>query len=113
MEKYGDAAKAYAKATELNPKDADLLAEYAFATAMSEGRSLEGKPLEIINRALKIDPNNAKALQLAGSAAFQAKDYKKAIDYWTRVLKQVPPNSEVSTTIEERINEAKTLAAGK
>jgi len=62
---------------------------------------------------LKIDPNNAKALQLAGSAAFQAKDYKKAIDYWTRVLKQVPPNSEVSTTIEERINEAKTLAAGK
>jgi len=113
MEKYGDAAKAYAKATELNPKDADLLAEYAFATAMSEGRSLEGKPLEIINRALRIDPNNAKALQLAGSAAFQAKDYKKAIDYWTRVLKQVPPNSEVSTTIEERINEAKTLAAGK
>ena len=113
MEKYGDAAKAYAKATELNPKDADLLAEYAFATAMSEGRSLEGKPLEIINRALKIDPNNAKALQLAGSAAFQAKDYKKAIDYWTRVLKQVPPNSEVSATIEERINEAKTLSASK
>src|SRR6185503_14139648 len=113
MEKYSDAASAYAKATELNPKDADLLAEYAFATAMSEGRSLEGKPLEIINRALKIDPNNAKALQLAGSAAFQAKDYKNAIDYWTRVLKQVPPNSEVSATIEERINEAKTLSASK
>jgi cytochrome c-type biogenesis protein CcmH len=113
MEKYGEAAKAYAKATELNPKDADLLAEYAFATAMSEGKSLEGKPLEIINRALKIDPNNAKALQLAGSAAFQAKDYKKAIDYWNRVLKQVPPNSEVSATIEERINEAKTLSTSK
>jgi len=113
MEKYGDAANAYAKATELNPKDADLMAEYAFATAMSEGRSLEGKPLEIIKRALKIDPNNAKALQLAGSAAFQAKDYKKAVDYWERVLKQVPPNSEVSETIEERIKEAKTLAESK
>ena len=33
MEKYSEAANAYAKATELNPKDADLLAEYAFATA--------------------------------------------------------------------------------
>lgn len=113
MEKYPEAANAYAKATELSPKDADLLAEYAFVTGMAEGRSLEGKPTEIINRALKIDPDNAKALQLAGSAAFQAKDYKKAIDYWQRVLKKVPPGSEVAETITARINEAKTLAASK
>ncbi len=113
IEKYGEAEKAYAKAAELNPKDADLLAEFAFATAMAEGRSMEGKPMEIINRALKIDPNNAKALQLAGSAAFEAKDYKKAVGYWERVLKQVPPNSEVTTAIQERINEAKTLAGSK
>jgi cytochrome c-type biogenesis protein CcmH len=113
MEKYSDAASAYAKATELNPKDADLLAEYAFATAMSEGRSLAGKPTEIINRALKINPENLKALQLAGSAAFEAKDYKKAIDYWQRVLKKVPPGSEIAEAINARINEAKTLAASK
>jgi cytochrome c-type biogenesis protein CcmH len=113
MEKYSDAASAYAKATELNPKDVDLLAEYAFATAMSEGRSLAGKPTEIINRALKIAPENLKALQLAGSAAFEAKDYKKAIDYWQRVLKKVPPGSEIAEAINARINEAKTLAASK
>jgi len=113
MEKYSEAMNAYAKATELNPKDADLLAEYAFVTGMAGGRSLEGKPTEIINRALKVDPENAKALQLAGSAAFQAKDYKKAIDYWQRVLKKVPPGSEVAETITARINEAKTLAATK
>ena len=113
MEKYSDAVNAYAKATELNPKDADLLAEYAFVTGMAGGRTLEGKPTEIINRALKVDPENAKALQLAGSAAFQAKDYKKAIDYWQRVLKKVPPGSEVAETITARINEAKTLAASK
>lgn len=113
MEKFSEAANAYAKATELNPKDADLLAEYAFATGMAEGRSLEGKPTEIINRALKVDPENAKALQLAGSAAFQAKDYKKAIDYWQRVLKKVPPGSDVAETITARINEAKTLAGNQ
>ena len=113
MEKYSEAANAYAKATELNAKDADLWAEYAFATGMAEGKSLEGKPTELINRALKLDPENAKALQLAGSAAFQAKDYKKAIDYWQRVLKKVPPGSEVAETINARINEAKTLAASK
>jgi cytochrome c-type biogenesis protein CcmH len=113
MERYADAANAYAKAAELTPKDADLWAEYAFTTAMANGRSLEGKPMELIDRALKIDPNNPKALQLAGSAAFQAKDYKKAVDYWEHVLKQVPPNSDVAQEITSRINEAKTLAAGK
>ena len=113
MEKYGEAENAYAKATELNPKDADLLAEYAFVTGMAGGKSLEGKPTELINRALKVDPENPKALQLAGSAAFQAKDYKKAIDYWQRVLKKVPPGSEVAETINARINEAKSLAASK
>lgn len=113
MEKYPEAVNAYEKATQLNPKDADLLAEYAFVTGMAGGRSLEGKPTEIINRALKVDPENAKALQLAGSAAFQAKDYKKAIDYWQRVLKRVPPGSEVAETITARINEAKTLAGTK
>ena len=113
MEKFGEAAGAYAKATELTPKDADLWAEYAFASAMAAGRSLQGKPMELVNRALKVDPENAKALQLAGSAAFEAKDYQKAVDYWQRVLKQVPPDSEVGRTIASRINEAKGLAAGK
>jgi cytochrome c-type biogenesis protein CcmH len=108
MEKYGEAGGAYAKATELTPNDADLWAEYAFATAMANGRKLEGKPMELIQRGLKVDPNNAKVLQLAGSAAFEAKDYQKAVDYWQRVLKQVPPGSEVAETIESRINEAKS-----
>ena len=113
MEKFGEAAGAYAKATELTPKDADLWAEYAFATAMASGRTLTGKPTEFINQALKIDPENAKALQLAGSAAFEAKDYKKAVDYWQRVQKKVPPDSEVARAISERINEAKTLSGSK
>ena len=86
--------------------------DYAFATAMASGRNLEGKPMELIQQALKVDPENAKALQLAGTAAFQAKDYNKAIDYWNRVLKQVPPDSEAGRLIVQRIDEARTLAAG-
>lgn len=108
MEKYSEATGAYAKATELTPNDADLWAEYAFATAMANGRKLEGKPMELIQRGLKVDPDNAKVLQLAGSAAFEVKDYQKAVDYWQRVLKQVPPGSEVAETIQSRINEAKS-----
>ena len=113
MGKFPESVGAYTKATELTPKNADLWAEFAFATAMANGRSLEGRPMELIDHALKVDPENLKALQLAGTAAFQAKDYKKAIGYWERVLKRVPPDSEVTEAIQSRINEAKTLAEKK
>ena len=112
MERYGEAAGAYAKATELTPDNADLWVDYAFAAAMANGRSLKGQPMEFVTRALKLDPDNAKALGLAANAAFEAKEYQQAIDYWQSLAKQVPPNSEVAQTITERINEAKLRLSG-
>ncbi|HEV8368732.1 MAG TPA: c-type cytochrome biogenesis protein CcmI [Pyrinomonadaceae bacterium] len=113
MERFGEAAGAYAKATELDPKNADLWAEYAFVTAMAGNRKIDGSAMELVNHALKVDPENAKALQLAGTNAFDAKDYKKAIELWQRVLIKVPPNSEVAQAITERIDEAKKLSGTK
>ncbi len=111
LEKYGEASSAYAKATVLKPDDADLLADYAFSLAMASGQKLQGKPLEIINKALQIDPNNPKAMELAGSAAFEAQDYNRAIEYWQKLLERVPANSDVANSLTERINNAKTRTA--
>ncbi len=113
MERWGEAVGAYARLTELTPNDADLWAEYAFAVAMASGRKLEGKPMELIDHALKIDPNNARALGLAANAAFEAKNYQKAIDYWERLIKQVPAGSEIVKTIQARIDEAKAQMGHK
>lgn len=113
MERFGEAAGAYAKATELKPNDADLLADYAFVSALANDQRMAGQPTELINRALKLDPENVKALELAGIAAFQAKDYKMAIEYWERALKKIPPDTEVTQAIQLKINEAKTLAGNK
>ena len=77
---------------------------------MSKGQKLQGQPAELIDKALKIDPENAKALELAGSAALEVKDYKRAIDYWKKLLKKVPANSEVAKSLDDRIKEAETLA---
>lgn len=109
--KYREASEAYAKATALKSDDPDLLADYAFSLAMAGGQKLQGKPVQIINKALEIDPNNPKALELAGSAAFEANDYKRAIEYWQKLLDRVPANSEVANSLTERINKAKTRAA--
>ncbi len=113
MERYGEAAGAYAKATELKPDDADLMADYAFVSAMANDQRLAGQPTELINQALKLDPENVKALELAGLAAFQSKNYPKAIEYWQRALKKIPPDSDVTRAIQSRIDEAKTLAGNK
>jgi cytochrome c-type biogenesis protein CcmH len=109
--KYEEASAAYAKATALRSEDADLWADYAFALAMASEQKLQGKPLELIKKALHLDPENPKALQLAGSAAFEAHDYKRAIEYWQKLLAKVPANSEVADSLTERINQAKTRAA--
>lgn len=113
MERFGEAAGAYAKATELRPNDADLWVQYAVASAMANDQRLDGQPTELINQALKVDPENSSALQLAGSAAFQRKDYTKAVEYWDRVLKKAPANSELAQALQARINEAKALAGNK
>jgi cytochrome c-type biogenesis protein CcmH len=110
LEKYSDATNAYAKAAALKAEDADLLADQAFATAMANGRQLKGEPYELIKKALRIDPRNAKALDLAASAEFQAKNYEKAIDYWQEVLKMTPADSELAGRLAQNILEAKSLS---
>lgn len=110
LERYGEASNAFAKASALKPDDADLLSDYAFAMAMANGQRLAGQPLELVNKALKLDPENPKALELAGSAAFEAKNYGQAITYWQKLLQKTPADSEVTRALTQRINEAKTLA---
>ena len=58
------------------PTTPDLLADYADALGAAQGGTLEGKPLELVERALKVDPTHWKALALAGTAAFNRKDYR-------------------------------------
>ena len=110
LEKYREASNAYAKATALKPDDADLLGDYAFALGMANGQRLQGQPVELINKALKLDPENPKALELAGSAAFEVKNYSQAINYWQKLMQKTPPDSELAQALSQRINEAKSLA---
>jgi cytochrome c-type biogenesis protein CcmH len=110
LERYSDAGNAYEKAVALKPNDADLLAEYAFVLAMGNDRKLEGRPTELIERALKIDPENPKALQLGGGAAYEAKNYDLAIKYWEKLLGKVPAESDLGQMVSQRIADAKAQA---
>jgi cytochrome c-type biogenesis protein CcmH len=113
MGRYPEAARAYERAAALVPGDAGLLADYADALAMAQGQSMAGKPLELVNRALAIDPDQWKALALAGTAALERKDYKRAIAYWERLRKVLPADSGMEQSVEASIAEARALAGAK
>jgi cytochrome c-type biogenesis protein CcmH len=103
-----EAARALERATTLVPNDAGLLADYADATAAVEGR-LDGKAAALIERALAANPTNWKALALAGTAAFNRKDYATAVSYWERTKQSVPAGSPLSQSIDASIAEAREL----
>ena len=108
--RYSASAEAYGKAAARAPRDAGLLADFADALAMARGRQLAGDPEKLIARALEADPNNLKALALAGTAAFERKDFAQALAYWERMLPLVDADSEDARTIRANVEEAKALA---
>ncbi|HVG04682.1 MAG TPA: c-type cytochrome biogenesis protein CcmI, partial [Burkholderiaceae bacterium] len=107
---FQDAAVAYAKLSTLIPNDADLLADYADALAMSKGRNFSGKPMELVHLALKIDPTQWKALAMSGSEAFERKDFNAAAEFWQRLHDTAPPESPIRQRIQASIDEARSMA---
>jgi cytochrome c-type biogenesis protein CcmH len=108
--RYGDAAKAFAKVTELVPEDSSILADFADVLAMAQGGSLQGKPLDLINRALKLNENDLKALNLAGTAAYKEGQFALAAEYWRRLLKLIPPDSDDARGIAAAVAQAEKAA---
>lgn len=111
-----EAADAYAKGGKLLQENAALLTDYAETLAsLSEGR-FAGKPTQLINQALKLNPEEPQALILAGVAAGEREDYKAAIGYWERLLPMVEPGSEEETSLKEalaRLREKAEAQPGK
>lgn len=112
LERFREAADAYREAVKRVPADPQLLADYADALGMAQGRSLKGEPSRLIARALAVDPDHVKSLALAGTAAFEARDYPGAIKHWERLARSIPPDSEFAQAIAGSLAEARQLAGG-
>lgn len=105
LERLEEARDAFSRAMELGAdENADLLAEYADVLAATSG-GLEGRPEELIQQALEKDPENARALWLAGTAAYNRSDYEQAEGYWQRLLEVVPQDSGVAERIRKNLEE--------
>ena len=108
--RHAEALPAFEKALALNGDDARLLTDLADSLAVQNGRNLAGRPTELVLRALKIDPDNGKALALAGTAAFNANDYAGAVRHWEHLVKLSPADSGFLQQLQGSIAEARKRA---
>jgi cytochrome c-type biogenesis protein CcmH len=102
-----EALAAYKKAYELRPNDAQAMADYADGLAVANNRTLDGEPEQLIQKAVKADPQNTKALALAGTVAFNHADYPGAVDYWEKAVKTSDPAGDFAKQLQGAIGEAR------
>lgn len=111
MGRMPDAQKAFERIGAELDRDPVLLAEYADVLAANNNGNLEGKPMEVVGRALKLDPDNPMALALSATAAFNRKDIGSAVAQWERLLKQLPPESEDAKWVQNQLDQIRTAVA--
>lgn len=112
--RFAEGAQALERALALQPAHPDLLADLADMLAMTQGKNLAGRPMALIEQALKSDPTHPKALALAATAAMSQGDTARATDYWTRLRASLPADdpgiAQIDATLESLAGRAATPA---
>ena len=111
---YEEAAAAFEKAVTVSSKvaqDPGVLCDWADSLGMAQGGSLVGRPSELITRALALRPTYPKALEMAGSAAYEQRQFAIAADYWRKLLPQMTEGSVGRQALEKAIVKAEQMSA--
>lgn len=92
-ERHEDALEAFNRLLELYPESPEILARAAQAEYLALNRDLVPRARRRAEAALATDPNQRTALGTLGIAAFEAGNYRAAVDYWERLLAFEAPGS--------------------
>lgn len=103
LERYADALKAVDNLYRLRGNDPTVMIRYADILAMNNDGSFIGRPSELLNEALAIDPENPSGLWFAGLAANDRGDIDAAIEYWKKLLPKLDNNPEQQKQVKQFI----------
>ncbi len=111
LRRYDEAKAAFEKVMDLGGgNNPDFLATYADVLAMMNDRRIGDESVDLIKKALQLNPFHVKSLWLAGTAAYQNEDYNSALKYWERLAGVLPPGSEDERSIRANIDEVRSMA---
>ncbi|UVK89974.1 c-type cytochrome biogenesis protein CcmI [Pseudomonas sp. B21-051] len=106
QDRPADAAKMFERAANLAGRQPELLGQWAQAQYFADGKKWSDKIQALTDEALKADPKEVTSLGLLGIAAFEGERYQQAIDYWSRLLAQLPENDKSREALQGGINRA-------
>lgn len=110
IEQWDKAVRALERAFALAPENAAVLSAYAEALAITAGRRLDGRPMQLVEQALARDPEDMKAIELTAIYALQNGEFGRAAEYFQRLLQKLPPESQYAREIAAAHAEALRLA---
>jgi len=106
-QRWADAERAYGRARDLDPQNADVLVEYAGVLGRRANGVLAGLPEQLLQEALQVQPQHMNALFLMGHVHFQAQRYQDAVDLWQQVAGALQPDSDDLRQLQGYIAEAR------
>ena len=106
QDRPADAAKMFERAANLAGRQPELLGQWAQAQYFADGKKWSDKIQALTDEALKADPKEVTSLGLLGIAAFEGERYQQAIDYWNRLLAQLPEDDKSREALQGGINRA-------
>ncbi len=110
MGKVDEAEATFQKVGDALNTDADIMVEYADLLAVKAGNNIEGRPLELVKKALNINPHHPMGLMMSGVAAYRRADFKAAVSEWEKLLAILEPGSPDAQQVEANVNDARAKA---
>jgi cytochrome c-type biogenesis protein CcmH len=107
MERFEEAQQAFERAGEMVKTDPELLLDHADVLGVLAGNRLAGKPKQMIEEALRLDPMNPMALMMDGVAFYQSGDYQSAVTRWEKLLELLQPDSPDARQVQANIDDAR------
>ncbi|NVN66115.1 c-type cytochrome biogenesis protein CcmI [Pseudomonas putida] len=107
-----DAARTFERAVALAGRQPELLGQWAQALYFAANKQWSPQLQALTDEALKADPNEVTSLGLRGIAAFEGERYQEAIDYWKRLLAQLPEGDASRAALQGGIDRAAERLGG-
>ncbi len=104
---FDSAIMAFEQVIAIEGEHADLLGAIAQASYYRNNQQIDEQVQNLIDRALALDIHDPSTNILLGMHNFIAQKYKKAIEYWQRVI-DAKRQGVNTTALQEAINEAKS-----
>lgn len=92
-QQYQRASEAFGKALQADPKLPLYQTAYAEALFFANHNRLNSIASKILVQVLKYHPKNVDAVNLLAIDAFNAKQYRRAIVLWEKLIERFPPQS--------------------